>query len=290
MPFVRLRLDSGRQAISLVGQLIPPSPRIPGGQQDSEHIEGYRRNQAAVEAAMKRRAVGLKGLARGLGSAAESLAALCRMASELAMEFPRQDAKPANPVTVAALPGEWGFVSVVPTISASADIPAVIQQRVGRRAQAEQRILNAIAWMESIGIAQPEQPAVAFLAGYRYGGGAYNNPRGALRSKGLLEYLPGERIQFTAAGRMLAQAPDAALTTDELHQAVLARLPGPERKILQVLLDIYPETLSNQECAERAGYAPEGGAYHNPRGRLRTLGLVEYVGGGVRARDILFLP
>ncbi len=52
----------------------------------------------------------------------------------------------------------------------------------------EQRILNAIAWLETIGVDTPEQPAVAFLAGYSYGGGGYNNPRGRLKTLGLVEY------------------------------------------------------------------------------------------------------
>lgn len=39
-----------------------------------------------------------------------------------------------------------------------------------------------------------------------------------------------------------------------------------------------------------AGYTTGGGAYNNPRGRLRTLGLIEYPSPGmVRAKDLLFL-
>jgi len=152
----------------------------------------------------------------------------------------------------------------------------------------EQRILDAIAWMESIGIDRPEQTAVAFLAGYTIGGGAFNNPRGALRTKGLVEYA-GDSILLTDAGRSLARSPVSPLTTDGLQRQVLDRLPGPERKILSVLIDAYPKGLSNAECAERAGYALGGGAYNNPRGRLRTLGLIEYSAGNVRARDLLFL-
>jgi hypothetical protein len=36
----------------------------------------------------------------------------------------------------------------------------------------EQRIIDAIAWLESIGVTEPEQTAVAFLAGYTIGGGS----------------------------------------------------------------------------------------------------------------------
>lgn len=154
----------------------------------------------------------------------------------------------------------------------------------------EQRILDAIAWLESIGVDTPEQPAVAFLAGYTYGSGGYNNPRGALRTKGLVEYVPGDKLRLTAEGRGLVNTPDTPLSTTELHRAVLGRLPKPEQRILSVILKAYPNNISNDECADTAGYARGSGGYNNPRGRLRTLGLIEYPGNStVRARDILFI-
>lgn len=154
----------------------------------------------------------------------------------------------------------------------------------------EQRIVDAIAWLESIGVDTPEQTAVAFLAGYTFGGGGFNNPRGALNTKGLVEYVAGNRIRLTDAGRQHAHPPDAALTTKELHRAVLDRLPGPEQKILKVILDHYPESITNEQCASESGYTVGAGGYNNPRGRLRTLGLIDYPEGGkVRARDILFI-
>jgi len=153
----------------------------------------------------------------------------------------------------------------------------------------EQRILDALAWMSSIGIDAPEEPAVAFLAGYTIGGGAWNNPRGALRTKGHLEYVGNGCLRLTDSGRDLARIPEQALTTAELHAKIMARLPGPETRILLPLLKAYPEGLTNEELAAAAGYEVGGGAYNNPRGRLRTLGLIEKAFGGIRARSILFL-
>ncbi|HXG36543.1 MAG TPA: hypothetical protein VNL15_06215 [Dehalococcoidia bacterium] len=50
----------------------------------------------------------------------------------------------------------------------------------------------------------------------------------------------------------------------------------------------YPESLTNEELAAAAGYA-QGGAFNNPKGRLRTLGLITYpTPGMVRAADLLF--
>ena len=153
----------------------------------------------------------------------------------------------------------------------------------------EQRILNAIAWIEDIGVEAPEQPAVAFLAGYSYGGGAYNNPRGRLNVNGYVEYVAGNRIRLTESGKSLAEPTDIPSTNDALHESVLKRLPGPEQRLLRPLLKAYPKAMHNQTLADSAGYTAGAGAFNNPRGRLKTLGLIEYPQPGmVRARDLLF--
>ena len=154
----------------------------------------------------------------------------------------------------------------------------------------EQRILDALAWLESIGVTEPEQPAVAFLARYRYGCGGFNNPKGALRGKGLIEYLAGDRMRLTDDGRDRANVPATVLSLEELHARVLSRLPKPEQRILWPLLQAYPESVSNEALAEAARYAHGTGGFNNPRGRLRSLGLIEYPQPGrARARDLLFL-
>jgi uncharacterized protein len=59
---------------------------------------------------------------------------------------------------------------------------------------------------------------------------------------------------------------------------------------LKPLLERHPEAISNEELAHIAGYTLGSGGFNNPKGRLRTLGLIEYLSGGlVKARDILFI-
>ncbi|MDD5110707.1 MAG: DUF87 domain-containing protein [Patescibacteria group bacterium] len=153
----------------------------------------------------------------------------------------------------------------------------------------ERRILNAIAWFESIGINEPEKAAVAFLAGYKFGSGGFNNPCGSLRTRGMIEYQNGS-IVMTEAGRSFAQIPENALTTETLHQKVMNILPTPEQRILQPLLETYPEPMTTEELAGRSGYQFGSGGFNNPKGKLRTLGLIEYLPGGrVVARKILFI-
>lgn len=159
---------------------------------------------------------------------------------------------------------------------------------VGDLSGPEQRIVNSIAWFHALGIEQPEQAAVAFLAGYKYGAGGYNNPRGRLNQRGFVRYLPGDRICLTPDGNAGSQVHEVPGTNAALQEAVLGKLGGPEQRILGPLLKAYPEGMDNLSLAEASGYAPNSGGYNNPRGRLKSLGLIRYESGTVYANSLLF--
>lgn len=211
--------------------------------------------------------------------------------ASLVSKFVKDAESALNVVTVSVDPPTFTIrhVHQQPVVQTSPKAPSIPSDSTDSLSGPEQRILNAIAWMESLGIVEPEQTAIAFLAGYTFGGGGFNNPRGALRTKGYVEYR-GDRIALTDEGRSRADKPDADLTSDELHRRVLSVLPGPEQKLLRVLIEMYPNDLAKDELAERTGYAPGSGGFNNPCGRLRTLGLVEYPSAGrVKAKELLFV-
>lgn len=166
--------------------------------------------------------------------------------------------------------------------------PAPRLQPSGNLTGPEQRIVNSIAWFHALGIEDPEKAAVAFMAGYTYGSGGFNNPCGALNGKGLIKYLPDNRIKLTEEGNALAVVPDIPGTDAALHDAVLGKLGGPEQRILTPLLKKYPHGMDNLALAEASGYAPGSGGYNNPRGRLKSLGLIRYESGVVYANSLLF--
>jgi hypothetical protein len=152
----------------------------------------------------------------------------------------------------------------------------------------ERRVLEAIAWMRSLSIEQPSVEAVAFLAGYTPGGGAFGNVRGALRTRGLVHYPSPGLITLTPAGIETAPPVDP-MTGPGLRDAVRARLANTERRVLEPLIAAYPASLSAEDLAAASGYGAGGGAFGNVRGRLRTLGLATYPSPGlVRAADLLF--
>ena len=144
--------------------------------------------------------------------------------------------------------------------------------------------------------AQPTKVQVGFVAGYRVSkkvGGTFGNVLGELRSAGLIDYPEAGQVELTADGAAKAAPADLERTTAGLQRAVLERLSGPERRVLEVLIDVYPDALSKPEAGARSGYRvgdKVGGTYGNILGRLRSLGLIDYPSRGqVAAESVLFL-
>jgi hypothetical protein len=148
--------------------------------------------------------------------------------------------------------------------------------------KAERLILTALA---QHGVAPKNK--VALLAGYAVSGGGFNNSIGSLRSKGLIEGS-GDALQITAAGASelghYLPLPTGLALLDHWYR----QLGKAEREALRVLADIYPQSLSKEQLAERAGYAADGGGFNNALGRLRTLELIEGGRGELRAAAALF--
>lgn len=160
----------------------------------------------------------------------------------------------------------------------------------------QQRVLDSIAWYEALGFTQPTKIQVGFIAGYRVGkrvGGTYGNVLGQLRAAGLLDYPTQGALELTEAGRAVAQPPQIEQTPEGMQQAVYDRLSEPERRVLQGIVEEYPEAISKQAAGEKAGYTVGdrvGGTFGNILGRLRSLGVIDYPSAGeVAAEPILFL-
>ncbi len=160
----------------------------------------------------------------------------------------------------------------------------------------QQRVLDALAWLEDVGFPQPTKIQTGFIAGYRVSkrvGGTFGNILGELRSAGLLDYPSAGLVELTETGRAVAAIPDIEPTTRGLQEAVYARLDGPEGRVLEVLVANYPAALTKRDVGELAGYTVGdrvGGTYGNILGRLRSLGLIDYPSPGeVIALPVLFL-
>ena len=140
----------------------------------------------------------------------------------------------------------------------------------------QQRILDAIAWWESVGIISPDKMQVGFIAGYMPKSGNYNNLMGVLKSGGFIEYpIPG-RVSLTSAGRQCAELPDGCKTISAFHQRVIDKLTTPQTKLVSVLLARHPDAVTTEELAQESGYQAGSGNFNNLRGQLKSIGLIEY--------------
>lgn len=142
----------------------------------------------------------------------------------------------------------------------------------------QQKIIDAIAWWESFGISKPKRSIVALLAGYSsIRSKGFANPMGALKTAGLVQYPSAKSIDLTDAGRALAFVHEVPQTTADLHRIIFSRLPGPERRILEVVIEAYPDPIDREKLASRVGYTSvRSKGFANPMGRLRTIGFIDY--------------
>jgi hypothetical protein len=154
----------------------------------------------------------------------------------------------------------------------------------------QRKILNALAWFETIGQASPLKKAVAILAGYSPNGGGFTGPLSRLSTMGLIKYESDSRMTLTSDGRGCATYPDGALSVQDIQNQVFSILDGPGKRILRPLLEIYPDSMSKVDLAAAAGYKADAGGFTGPLSRLRTMGIIDYPESGKAiAESFLFL-
>jgi hypothetical protein len=155
---------------------------------------------------------------------------------------------------------------------------------------AQQRILNALAALEAIGLDEAAKVQLALFAQTSPKSSGYANNLGALRSAGLLDYPRGGYVALTEEGRGIADPGEAPDTVEDLHDYVFS-LVGPARtRILQPLIEAYPDAIAKDDLAEAASTSSRSSGYANNLGNLRSLGLIDYPSPGyVAALPTLFL-
>lgn len=167
--------------------------------------------------------------------------------------------------------------------------PVTTPPSSGEITRPQQKVLDALAWLESIGLTG-DRLRVGFLSGYSPNSGNFNNLLGQLKGAELVAYPRPGAVELTDAGRALAQQPENAVTTAELHSKLLDKLNGPQRKVMWYVLSRHPEACSREEIADATEYSANSGNFNNILGSLKSLGVISRPAPGfVRAEDLLFL-
>ena len=162
-------------------------------------------------------------------------------------------------------------------------------QSVGMPAP-RRRILNALAYMESLGVTQMLKTQLAFFADASPRSSAFQNNVSALHVAGLIQYPQPGWVRLTDAGGAEADPQNAPMTNQELCEMVLCKLPAPRRKILEHLIGIYPKAVTSEELAEAVGASVRSSAFQNNKSGLHVLGVVDYPERGMVAASVKLFP
>lgn len=153
---------------------------------------------------------------------------------------------------------------------------------------AKRRILGALRDLEAIGQTAPDKLNLAWFADASPKSSSYSNNLGALRSAGLIEYPGQGTVGLTDAGRA-AEPARGAPTHAHIMALVASKLVPAVRRMLDAAVAAYPDSLSIDALAAQIEQSSKSSSFSNNRGRLRSLGLIDYPSAGtVRAADLLF--
>lgn len=154
----------------------------------------------------------------------------------------------------------------------------------------QQRILDALAVLEQLGLSPASKVQLALFAHASPSSSAYANNLGALRSSAHIEYPRGGFVGLTDGGRAIANAAAAPSTVEDLHRFVERLVSGPQWRILRALIDAYPSAIAKEDLAAAAEASATSSAFANNLGALRSLGLIDYPAPGhVAALPVLFM-
>lgn len=146
----------------------------------------------------------------------------------------------------------------------------------------QQRILDAIAQLNGIGVAAPTRGQVAWMAGGSPNASGFERNLSVLRTAKLIEYPEPGKMHLLGEGRAKAAKVERPMTEPEFHHAVRQAVTGPQWKILEVFI-AHRGRLSRPEVAERAGASVNASGFERNLSVLRGLGLIEYPAKGVVA-------
>jgi hypothetical protein len=137
---------------------------------------------------------------------------------------------------------------------------------------------------------RPRRELVAIYAEASPSSSGYANNLGALRTAGLIDYPEGGTVILTPSGEEKANPPAGDPTPKVVLERALRQLDNPKGRIVRALAEAWPDSLTREELAERAGASPDSSGYANNLGALRTAGFLDYPRKGtVRAMPWLLL-
>lgn len=266
-----------------LGTIGPEFDGHVGDRVDHALVQAAARVAKDVEAITERARAEVRGLldTKGLARVFDKVGRVAPMRPRSG-PLPQLHAPPTtNPGIAAPGPTRDAMVRVAQRLAAGGTLPGP-----------EQKILNAVAELEVLGLHPADKIQVGLLAGYtNVRSGGFSEPLGRLVVAGHVVSPAVGQLAITESGRALAVTPAAPTSPEEMQARVLAKLTGPEQKLLGALLRHYPHAVTKDVLGAECGYTNiRSGGFSEPLGRLNTLGIIRTPARGmVVAAPFLFL-
>jgi uncharacterized protein len=168
--------------------------------------------------------------------------------------------------------------SEAPARDTEGDTPAV---KAGAR-----RILETFARHYPMKMTRSQ---LGVLAKFKITGGTFQTYFSQLKRLGFLVEEGGQIAITTEGLEFIGHIPQRAQTAQEIRDAWRSALKAGAVRMLDILIDFYPDSLSKTELAERCEMAESGGTFQTYLSTLRRNGLCEVFDSEVKATDILFV-
>jgi hypothetical protein len=97
-----------------------------------------------------------------------------------------------------------------------------------------------------------------------------------LRQQGLLDYPNTELMQLTSQGAAIAKVTAAFHSNHQLHQLWFDKLPTIQMRLLQVLIQQYPDAITRQDLADKVQLSATARYFKNNLSALRLLAIIDY--------------
>jgi len=121
-----------------------------------------------------------------------------------------------------------------------------------------------------------------------FASGGFSNAISKLKNIGL---ITAENGNLTITNQGIQEAGNVSplpITNDEIlvfWKNKTGKCPGA---ILETIVPIYPNSMSREDVGAQTNYSANSGGFSNAISKLRTLGLIEYSNGQLKATEDMF--
>lgn len=149
----------------------------------------------------------------------------------------------------------------------------------------EKKILETIASRYPMEFTRTQ---MATLSGFSPSSGTYSNYYSNLKRSGFIEELPDKKVKATQSGMdFLGKEIPKPQTSEEILAMWKSVFPVGAVRILDTLIEIYPQKITREELANRVGFSYTGGTFSNYISLLKKNKLMLMEDGFVYLNPIL---